>query len=110
MSGTLAPNGTNIWHLDGTVVVTDGAGNDVPGGPGEVSGDGKHLITWVPDVYGEPARLATDEIVAADLTPAFPPNQRFTKNSWVSNQTPQADTMVAVGSKVELTVSNLNPP
>ena len=108
LSGTLAPNGTNIWHLDGTVVVTDGAGNDVPGGPGEVSGDGKHLITWVPDVYGEPASLATGEIVAADLTPAF--HQTTTKKSWISNQTPQPNTMVAVGSTVELTVSNLNPP
>ena len=104
LSGTLAPNGTNIWHLDGTVVVTDGAGNDVPGGPG----DGKHLITWVPDVYGEPASLATGEIVAADLTPAF--HQTTTKKSWISNQTPQPNTMVAVGSTVELTVSNLNPP
>ena len=108
LSGTLAPNGTNIWHLDGTVVVTDGAGNDVPGWPGEVSGDGKHLITWVPDVYGEPASLATGEIAAADLTPAF--HQTTTKKSWISNQTPQPNTMVAVGSTVELTVSNLNPP
>ena len=108
LSGTLAPNGTNIWHLDGTVVVTNSAGTVVPGGPGEVSGDGKHLITWVPDVYGEPASLATGEIVAADLTPAF--HQTTTKKSWISNQTPQPNTMVAVGSTVELTVSNLNPP
>jgi hypothetical protein len=110
LSGTLAPNGTNIWHLDGTVVVTNGAGTVVPGGPGEVSGDGKRLITWVPPVYGEPARLATDEIIAADLSPVFSPDQKFTKNSWISSQTPQPNTMVAVGSTVELTVSNLNPP
>jgi hypothetical protein len=32
LSGTLAPNGTNIWHLDGTVVVTNSAGTVVPGG------------------------------------------------------------------------------
>jgi hypothetical protein len=110
LSGTLAPNGTNIWHLDGTVVVTNGAGTVVPGGPGEVSGDGKRLITWVPPVYGEPASLATDEIIAADLSPVFSPDQKFTKNSWISSQTPQPNTMVAVGSTVELTVSNLNPP
>jgi len=87
LSGTLAPNGTNIWHLDGTVVVTNSAGTVVP---------------------GEPASLATGEIVAADLTPAF--HQTTTKKSWISNQTPQPNTMVAVGSTVELTLSNLNPP
>jgi hypothetical protein len=110
LSGTLVPNGTNIWHLNGTVVVTDSAGNVIPNkGPGDVSGDGQHLITWVPDVFGENARLATGEIVAADLTPAFPPNQTFANNSWIASQNPQANTMVAVGSTVELTVSNLNP-
>jgi len=110
LSGTLVPNGTNIWHLNGTVVVTDSAGNVVPGGPGEVSGDGKHLLTWVPNVYGDPASQATGEIFAADLLPAFSPDQTFTKHSWISGQTPAHDTMVAVGSTVELTVSNLNPP
>ena len=33
-------NPTGRWHLDGSVVVTDGQGNVVPGaGPGTVSGD-----------------------------------------------------------------------
>jgi hypothetical protein len=108
LSGTLVPNGTNVWHLNGTVVVTDSTGNVVPGGPGDVSGDGHHLLTWVPGVYGEPVSLAASEIVAADLTPAF--HQTTTNHSWISNQSPQADTMVAVGSTVDLTVSNLNPP
>src|SRR6516164_9617905 len=111
LSGTLVPNGTNTWHLDGTVVVTDSAGNVIPNkGPGEVSGDGKRLLTWVPDVYGDPASYATGEIFAADLTPTFHPGQTFTNHSWISQQTPKADTMVAVGSTVDLTVSNLNPP
>jgi hypothetical protein len=108
LSGTLVPNGMNVWHLNGTVVVTNSAGTVVPGGPGDVSGDGHHLLTWVPGVYGEPATQAAGEIVAADLTPAF--HQTTTKNSWISNQTPQPNAMVAVGSTVELTVSNLNPP
>jgi PASTA domain len=110
LSGALAPNGTNIWQLDGTVVVTNSAGTVVPGGPGEVSGDGKRLITRVPPVYGEPANLATKEIIAADLSPYFSPDQKFTQNSWISGQSPQPNAMVAVGSTVELTVSNLNPP
>jgi hypothetical protein len=110
LSGTLVPNGANIWHLNGTVIVTNSAGTVVSGGPGDVSGDGHHLLTWVPGVYGEPASQASGEIVAADLTPAFSPNQTLTDHSWISSQTPQPDAMVAVGSKVELTVSNLSPP
>ena len=63
------------------------------------------LIRWK---AGPPS--PTEEIIADDLSPVFSPDQKFTKNSWISSQTPQPNTMVAVGSTVELTVSNLNPP
>jgi hypothetical protein len=109
LTGTLTPNGTNIWHLDGTVVVTDGSGTVQQGkGPGDVSGDGRHVWTWVPPVTGEFAKEASSEVLAADLVPAlsFRPGQSLTSHSWISSQEPQPNSQVAVGSTVDMDVSN----
>jgi PASTA domain len=109
LTSTLTPNGTNIWHLDGTVVVRDYTGTIEQGkGPGDLSGDGSLVWTWVPPVTGEFAKEASSEVLAADLVPTFQfrPGQSLTKHSWISDQSPQADSMVAVGSTVDLDVSN----
>lgn len=97
LSGTLAPNGTNIWHLDGTVVVTDASGTVR-----------RHVWTWVPPVTGEFAQDASSEVLAADLVPAlsFRPGQSLTSHSWISSQEPQPNSQVAVGSTVDMDVSN----
>jgi len=97
LTGTLTPNGTNIWHLDGTVVVTDASGTVR-----------RHVWTWVPPVTGEFAQDASSEVLAADLVPAlsFRPGQSLTSHSWISSQEPQPNSQVAVGSTVDMDVSN----
>jgi hypothetical protein len=109
LTGTLTPNGTNIWRLDGTVAAS-GAG----GGPGNVSGDGQKILTPVPDVTGwlvnDAQRQLTvlNKIKAADLVPqwTFNSNQNFTNKSWIIDQNPKPDSLVALGSTAELDVSN----